>query len=94
MHSPTHRMLAAYDLNTARSWGGWAFVHGDDAQPAAAAAILVAQAYYRATRETLSSAELVPARDTLRELLRQTDGLGWLESRDLVLPEWLDDDSR
>jgi tetratricopeptide (TPR) repeat protein len=90
LRGSTHRWLAARQLNSARSWGGWAFTHGDDAQPATAAAILVAQAYYRATHGIVSSAELTPTRDTLRELLRHADGLGWLESRGFVLPEWLD----
>jgi hypothetical protein len=60
------------------------------AQPATAAAILIAQAHYRATRETLPSAALTPTTETLRDLLHHADGIKWLTNRDLVLPAWLD----
>lgn len=92
LHGRTHRLCASRRLNTARQWGSWAFAYYDDAQPAAAAAILVAQAYYRATRERLTSSELTPSRATLCELLRQTEGTRWLEQQDLALPDWLTDD--
>jgi tetratricopeptide (TPR) repeat protein len=91
LHGRTLRWLAVRQLNTARSWGAWAFMHGDDAQPATAAGILIAQAYYRATRETLASSALTPSSETLREILRYADGLEWLANRDLVLPGWLDE---
>ncbi|HZR94932.1 MAG TPA: tetratricopeptide repeat protein [Gaiellaceae bacterium] len=89
LDSSTLRWLSVRQLNTARSWGGWAFANGDDAQPATAVAILVAQAFYRASRESLSSSELMPSRETILELLRQADGTRWLEDRGLVLPDWL-----
>ena len=92
LHSSTHRWLAAEHLNTARWWGSWAFLNGDDALAATAAAILIAQGYYCASRLELSSAELTPSRETLSELLRQAEGRRWLEDRDFVLPDWLADD--
>lgn len=90
LQHPTHRWLATHNLHTARYWGGWAFLHGDDAQPATAAAILIAQAHYCATREP-HPAELTPSHDTIRELLHNADGLHWLDARDLTLPAWLRD---
>jgi hypothetical protein len=90
LHTDTHRWIAARQLTTARSWGSWAFIHDQDAQPATAAAILIAQAHYRATRETLPSAALTPTTETLRDLLHHADGIKWLTNRDLVLPAWLD----
>ena len=33
LHSSTHRWLAAHQLNTARSWGGWAFATATTRNP-------------------------------------------------------------
>jgi hypothetical protein len=91
MHIPELRSFASGRINDARQFAGWAWQQQEDAAGAAAARIFIAQAYFVATHDTMSSSQdIFPSREMLREMLRQTDAYAWLEDHDVELPEWLD----
>jgi hypothetical protein len=91
LHIPELKGFAAGQINDARQSAGWTWHHAEEAAGVAAARIFIAQAYFVATRETVSSSDdIFPSRETLGAVLRQSDAYAWLERQDVELPQWLD----
>ena len=87
------RECATWQIATARSAAAWIWHRLEDVAPAAAAMVLIAQAFFVASHgRTTSSAGVFPRRAQLRELFEDDDVREWLANEGIELPPWLKND--
>jgi tetratricopeptide (TPR) repeat protein len=82
--------LTVWNVSVALQWIVWAREQTDEAQGAAAAMSLMAQAAFIATHANdVDGSELFPGRPTIRAIVHAQETYGWLVAQGAPLPAWL-----